>query len=236
VAHDSCIVAADVKILIIEDSIRLQRSVAAALRHAGYEVDVTGDGEEGLWQAQSKEYGVIVLDIMLPGLDGLTILTRLREQGDRTPILILTAKDTVDDRVRGLRTGADDYLIKPFALEELLARIEALARRACGIESRRILAGDLEIDTLAKHVTREGQRISLAPREYALVEYLALHLDQVVSRTAIESYIYDDRVEPMSNVVDSAICALRRKLDRTGAPSLIETRRGQGYLLRGPHR
>jgi DNA-binding response OmpR family regulator len=221
-----------VKVLLIEDSPRLQRSIGTALRQSGYEVEVTGDGEEGLWHAQSRSFAVIILDLMLPGLDGLSILRHLRGEGDRAPILILTAKDTVEDRVCGLRSGADDYLIKPFALEELLARVDALARRGHGLQNGRIQVGDLEIDTVTKQVSRSGRLIALPPREFALLELLALRLGQVVSRIDIESNIYGDRVEPSSNVVESAVYSLRRRIDRSGEPSLIETRRGYGYLLR----
>jgi DNA-binding response OmpR family regulator len=223
------------KVLVIEDSPRLQRAIEAGLRHSGHQVDVAGDGEEGLWQAQSKQHAVIVLDLMLPSLDGLTILKRLREGGCRMHILILTAKDTVEDRVRGLQLGADDYLIKPFALDELLARVAALARRAVGLEQGWLRAFDLEIDTVGKKATRAGHTIPLTPREFVLLEYLAQRQGQVASRADIESHIYDELVEPMSNVVDTAIYSLRRKIDRPGEPSLIETRRGQGYLLRREH-
>jgi DNA-binding response OmpR family regulator len=219
------------RVLLIEDSERLQRSVGTGLRNAGYAVDVAGDGAVGLWQARSNDYDVIVLDLMLPGLDGLSLLSTLRADGRDTHVLILTARDQVEDRVRGLRAGADDYLTKPFAFDELLARVQALTRRRHNVKSPRIAAGDLAIDTLARTVTRAGRPIPLSPREYALLEYLALRRGQVVSRTEIEAHIYDDQAEPMSNVVDAAIYALRRKLDLPGAPSLICTRRGMGYLL-----
>jgi DNA-binding response OmpR family regulator len=209
----------------------LQRSISTGLRKSGYAVDVTGNGSEGLWQATSNEYDVIVLDIMLPGMDGLTVLSKLRAAGKETHVLLLTAKDTIDDRVRGLRTGADDYLIKPFAFDELLARIDALIRRSHGVKNSVLSLHGLEIDLSAKVVRREGRPIELAPREFALLEYLVLRRGQVVSRIDIEQHIYDQRVEPMSNVVDSAICALRRKIDSPGAASCIQTRRGMGYIL-----
>ncbi len=224
------------RLLFVEDSKRLQRSVAAGLRKMGYAVDVTGDGNEGLWLAESNEYDVLILDLMLPGLDGLSLLKRLRGQGRQTPVLILTAKDAVEDRVEGLHAGADDYLIKPFAFEELTARIQALARRAYQARNPRIVIGDLVIDTAARTVSRspDGEVIPLPPREYALLELLALQPGKVISRTDIEQHIYDDRADPMSNVVDSAVCALRRKIDRPGAPSMIQTRRGMGYVLELP--
>ena len=201
------------------------------MRKAGYAVDVAGDGEEGIWRAQSEEYDVIVLDLMLPKLDGLTILERLRKQGKETPVLILTAKDTVEDRVRGLQYGADDYLVKPFAFDELLARIQALVRRSHGPKNPKIKIGHVEIDTSARQVTVAGRPIALAPREYALLDYLARRVGVVVSRTEIERHIYDDDAEPMSNVIDSAVCALRRKIDLPGQRSLIQTRRRVGYVL-----
>jgi len=220
-----------VRVLLVEDSERLQRSVGAALRKSGYAVDVTGNGREGLWFAQETDYDAIILDIMLPGLDGLTVLKTLRELGKQTHVLLLTAKDAVDDRVRGLRTGADDYLVKPFALEELLARVQALCRRTYGAKNSRIVIGDLQIDTARKTATRAGQPIELAPREYALLEYLALRRGDVVSRNEIEEHIYDGEVDPMSNVVDSAICVLRKKLGGPESAPLIHTRRGMGYAL-----
>ena len=220
------------RILLVEDSERLRRSVGDALKKSGYAVDAAGDGEEGLWLAESNDYDVIVLDIMLPGLDGLSLLRRLREAGNKAHVLLLTAKDTVDDRVRGLQGGADDYLIKPFALEELLARVQTLCRRAYGMKQPRIVVGDLEIDTVAKDVFRGGQVIKLKPREYALLEYLALRRGEVVSRRDIESHIYADEADPMSNVVDSAISVLRKRITLAGSPPLIHTRHGLGYILK----
>jgi len=168
---------------------------------------------------------------MLPGLDGLSLLERLRSRGRTTHVLLLTAKDTVQDRVRGLGLGADDYLVKPFAFEELLARVQALCRRSYGQKQTRLVIGDLELDLTRKSVRRAGQSIRLKPREYALLEHLALRRGQVVSRREIESHIYDELVEPMSNVVDSAICSLRKKLHLPGAAPLIHTRHGLGYVL-----
>ena len=219
------------RVLLVEDSRRLQTAIATGLRRLAYAVDIAGDGEEGLWFAESNDYDVIVLDLMLPKMDGLTVLRRLREAGSKVHVLILTARDAVPDRVAGLRAGADDYLPKPFAFDELLARIEALARRHYGEKSPQIAVGDLVIHTASRSVTRDGVPMSLTSREYALLEFLALRRDQVVSRTEIESRIYDDRAEPMSNVVDAAVCILRKKIDTPGQPSLIQTRRGMGYCL-----
>lgn len=219
------------RILFVEDSKRLQRSITIGLRKAGYTIDVTGDGQEGLWFAESYDYDVIILDLMLPGMDGLTILKRLREQGKKAFVLILTAKDTVEDKVEGLQTGADDYLVKPFAFEELLARIQALIRRKYGIKTNSINIGELEIDLARRAVLRNGKEIDLMPREYALLEFLALRKGTLVSRAEIEEHIYDERVDPMSNVVDSAICTLRKKIDSSDDPSIIKTRRGMGYII-----
>lgn len=217
--------------LLVEDSERLQRSISTALKKSGYAVDSATDGEEGLWLAESNDYDAIILDIMLPKLDGLSLLRKLRAAGRDTHILLLTAKDTVEDRVHGLESGADDYLVKPFALEELLARVQALCRRGYGQKTSALAIGPLTIDTLKKSALVHGRPAELSPREYHLLEYLAMRRGQVVSRTDIESHIYDGQVDPMSNVVDSAICLLRKKL---GEPSLIQTRRGLGYVLDAP--
>jgi DNA-binding response OmpR family regulator len=219
------------RVLLIEDSERLVRSISTGLSKAGFAVDSTGNGAEGLWRAQTGEYDVVILDLMLPGLDGLSVLARLRDQGVQTHVLILTAKDTIDDRVKGLRMGADDYLIKPFAFDELLARVQALARRAHGVKQSVVRVGSLEIDTVGRVARRFDQAIELAPREFALLEYLAMRQGEVVTRTDIESHIYDGNSDPMSNVVDSAVYALRKRIDIAGGPSMIQTRRGMGYVL-----
>lgn len=219
------------RVLFVEDSTSLRQTVAAALRRSGYAVDVAPDGEEGAALATSEPYDVLVLDIMLPKLDGLEILKRVRAAGRDTPILMLTARTAVSDRVAGLNHGADDYLSKPFALEELLARVQALGRRRYGQTVPQIAVGPLTVDTVTKTAVCEGHGVELTPREYSLLEYLAFRRGAVVSRSDIEAHIYDDLVDPMSNVVDSAICLLRRKLAEAGAPPLIHTRRGLGYCL-----
>ena len=221
------------RVLLVEDSDRLRRSVGTGLRRAGYAVDVSADGEEGLWYALGHEYDVIILDLMLPRLDGLSLLRRLRDHGKDTHVLILTARDTVEDRVLGLRTGSDDYLVKPFDFDELLARVEALTRRAHGIKQPVIRVADLAIDPAARTVLRDGLPLELPPREFALLEYLAVRQGRIVTRAEVESHVYDDRAEPMSNVVDAAIYAIRKKIDPPGGPSLIQTRRGVGYVLQG---
>jgi DNA-binding response OmpR family regulator len=219
------------RVLVVEDSPRLRQTVSTWLRRNGFAVDTSADGEEGLYLAESNDYDVLVLDIMLPKLDGLSLLQRLRKQRKATHVLLLTAKDTVPDRVRGLELGADDYLIKPFALEELLARVKALCRRAYGSKDPRLVITDLEIDTAARKVSRAGKAVLLQPREYALLEYLARRRGHVVTRTEIEEHIYGGDVEPASNVVDSAICSLRQKLAEANPTPLIHTRRGLGYEL-----
>ncbi len=219
------------RILIVEDSARLQRTLATALRRSNYAVDAAGDGEEGLWLAQTGVYDLVVLDIMLPKRDGLAVLAELRRQGNPVHVLLLTARDTVADRVQGLRTGGDDYLVKPFALDELLARVEALCRRAYGAKQPSLRIADLEIDTVARAVRRAGQSVELTAREYLLLEYLARRRGHIVSRTEIEDHIYNGNVDPMSNVVDSAVCSLRKKIGATGTVPLIHTRRGLGYVL-----
>jgi len=227
------------RLLIVEDSDRLRQTLATALRKSGYAVDAAADGEEGQWLAENNAYDAIILDIMLPKRDGLAVLANLRREKIDTHVLLLTARDTVADRVQGLRAGADDYLIKPFALDELLARVEALCRRAYGAKQSLIKIADLEIDTAARAVRRAGTPVELSAREYSLLEYLAKRHGQIVTRSEIEAHIYDNAADPMSNVVDSAICILRKKLEAgadesagADAPApLIHTRRGIGYVL-----
>jgi DNA-binding response OmpR family regulator len=222
------------RILIIEDYAPLRKSLVLGLREAGMAVDESGDGEEGLWFATSNAYDVIVLDLMLPKLDGLAILKRLRDKGCPAHILILTARDAVEDRIQGLNLGADDYLVKPFAFEELLARIRALLRRAYQRKNPTITIGDLEIDTAARTVARGGERIELTSREYSLLECLALRVGQPVTRTELWDHCYDFQSEAGSNVIDVYIGYLRKKIERPGLPKLIQTRRGQGYALEAP--
>lgn len=220
------------RVLLVEDSARLRKTVGLALRRSGYSVDTAADGEEGLWLANSHGYDAIVLDLLLPKRSGLDIVRELRRAGSTTHILILTALDAVDDRVAGLRAGADDYLPKPFALEELIARVEALCRRAYGSKQPVLRVSDLEVDTAARTVRRATEGVELTAREYQLLEYLMRRKGEVVSRAEIEEHIYDGHVDPMSNVVDSAVCVLRKKIavDESSAP-LIHTRRGLGYIL-----
>jgi len=222
------------RLLLIEDFDPLRKSLAKGLREAGFAVDATGDGEEGLWYATGEDYDAMILDLMLPGLDGLTILRKLRAAGKQTHVLILTAKDTVPDRVRGLNLGADDYLIKPFAFEELLARIHALVRRAYEHKSPEVRVGPLRIDTAARRARHGREELDLTRREYDLLEYLALRAGQIVSREDIWEHLYVFDSEATSNVVDVYVGYLRKKLDRPGNPSFIRTVRGRGYVLEAP--
>jgi DNA-binding response OmpR family regulator len=219
------------RVLLVEDSVLLQQTVGTALRRSGFAVDISGDGEDGLWRAENTDYDAIVLDIMLPKLDGWTVLQQLRKHGKITHVLLLTARDSIQDRVRGLRSGADDYLVKPFALEELIARVEALCRRAYGGKQNRLKITDLEIDASGKRIWRAGQEVKLKPREYQLLEYLAARKGEVVTQTEIAQHLYDDDSEPMSNVIESIISSLRRKLSEPNPTPLIHTRRGLGYVL-----
>tara|TARA_R110000850_G_scaffold42454_39_gene109016 strand:- start:3004 stop:3684 length:681 start_codon:yes stop_codon:yes gene_type:complete len=220
------------RVLIVEDSQYIRESVALVLRESGYAVDESGDGEEGLWKAQSNPYDVIILDIMLPGLDGLSALRKLRQEGNQTQILILSARDTTDDRIKGLRHGADDYLVKPFDLGELLARVEALCRRTYKKKNPELRIGGLTINLQAKTVSCGEQTINMTAREYAILEFLALRQGEVVSRTEIEAHVYDELVSPVSNVIDKSICVLRKKLtEASDAAPVIQTRRGQGYII-----
>jgi DNA-binding response OmpR family regulator len=220
-----------VKVLFVEDYKPLQKSVAKAIREMGWAVEVAPDGEEGLWFAENNTYDVVILDLMLPKLPGLSLLARLREKGDTTPILILTAKDAVEDRVKGLDLGADDYLVKPFFLGELMSRLKALVRRSYQQKDPLLRIGNLAIDTSARRVRRDGHEIELTAREYALLEYLARREGQLVTRTDIWNHVYENYGGAGSNVVDVYVGYLRRKLHLPDMPALIHTRRGQGYVL-----
>ena len=219
------------KVLFVEDYKTLRNSVSKAIREMGWAVDVAPDGAEGKWFAENHTYDVIVLDLMLPKVPGLDILRELRASGNTTPVIILTAKDGVEDRVKGLDMGADDYLVKPFFLGELMSRLKALVRRSYHQQDPTLRVGNLEIDTNARAVRRDGQEIDLTAREYALLEYLARRQGQLVTRTQIWDHVYEYYGGSGSNVVDVYVGYLRKKLHLPDMPSLIHTRRGQGYIL-----
>jgi DNA-binding response OmpR family regulator len=217
------------RLLLVEDSARLRSTLERGLRKAGYAVDSARDGREGLWLATENEYDVLVLDLMLPEVDGLTVLSTLRDQGKTTHVLILSARDMVEDRVQGLRMGADDYLVKPFSFDELCARLEALVRRSYQAKNPVIRIGSLEVSTVARRVWYAGREVRLTPREYGLLEVLVLRAGQVVSRRDLWEHLYAFDSEAASNVVDVLVYSLRKKLD--GAQGLIRTRRGEGYVI-----
>jgi DNA-binding response OmpR family regulator len=218
------------RMLVVEDYTPLRDSIREGMVASGYAVDVADNGEDGLWFVMNNDYDVVILDLMLPKLSGLELLRQARAAGITVHVLVLTARDTLADRVAGLDIGADDYMIKPFAFEELAARIRALVRRRYGRHDPIIRIADLEIDTSRRSVTRGGV-ISLSAREYALLEYMAHRVGDVVTRTELWEHAYDFAAEPASNVLDVYIGYLRRKIDDGRVPKLIHTRRGQGYVL-----
>jgi DNA-binding response OmpR family regulator len=222
-----------VRVLFIEDHKPLVRALKQGLEEEGFAVDTAHDGEEGNYKAQTAEYDVIILDLMLPKEDGLSLLQRWRKAGMNTHVLVLTARGSIEDKVRGLDLGADDYLTKPFQLEELLARLRALIRRGHQVKDPILRIHDLEIDTSARTVKRAGHAIHLTPREYALLQFLAFHRGKVVTRSMIWEHLYDEHDENTSNVVDVYIRYLRTKIDKGFEPPLILTRWGEGYMLRG---
>jgi DNA-binding response OmpR family regulator len=222
-----------VRLLLVEDHKPLARALRQGLEEEGFAVDCAQDGDEADHKATTVEYDAIILDLMLPKVDGLTLLQRWRKAGMKTHVLVLTARDQLDDKVKGLDLGADDYLTKPFELEELLARVRALVRRGHEQKDPVLRVHDLEIDTAARSVKRAGQPIHLTPREYSLLEFLAFHRGKVVTRTMIWEHLYDEHDESTSNVVDVYIRYLRNKIDKGFDPPLIMTRWGEGYQLRG---
>lgn len=214
------------RILVVEDEPRLLKSLAKALREEGYAVDTAEAGDEGLYKAETYNYDALVLDVMLPRLDGWEILERLRKQ-KQTPVLMLTARDAAKDRVRGLDTGADDYLVKPFDLPELLARVRALIRRSAGKPRPELVIDDVKIDTRAKTVSRGGEPVVMTAREYSILEYLALHRGELVTRTELYEHLFDESDDTLSNLLDVHVFSIRKKLGH----DLIATRRGQGYCI-----
>jgi two-component system, OmpR family, response regulator len=220
------------RILVVEDDKKIASFVVKGLKQEGYAVDHASNGEDGLHLALHEAYDAAVIDIMLPKKDGLTLIEELRRKKVNTPVIILSAKRTVDDRVKGLQSGGDDYLTKPFAFSELLARVRALVRRASGAaETTRLKFGPLSIDILRREATRENRKISLHPREFALLEYLLRNAGRVVSKTVIMEHVYDYDFDPQTNVVDVLVCRLRNKIDKDFEKKVIRTIRGVGYVL-----
>jgi two-component system OmpR family response regulator len=215
------------RLLVVEDEPDLAATVRKSLVESGFLVDLAADGETALWKAGSAQYDAIVLDLMIPAVDGWEVVTQLRAAGNRAPVLVLTARDATADKLRAFDSGADDYLTKPFTLAELVARIRALIRRSAGVSAPVIELGEVRVETSARRVTRAGVEVELAPKEYALLEFLALHRGKLVTRSMLYEHIYDEHDDTMSNVVDVYVAGLRRKLGR----DLISTRRGAGYLI-----
>jgi two-component system, OmpR family, response regulator len=225
------------KILVVEDNERVAQFVIKGLRESGHTVEHAANGRDGLFLAASEPHDVIVMDRMLPGnIDGLAIIEALRTAGNRTPILILSALDAVDERIKGLRAGGDDYLTKPFAFGELLARIDALGRRSAGSDAERSLqVGDLRMDLLSRRVTRGSRAITLQPREFKLLEYLMRHADQVVTRTMLLEAVWEYNFDPQTNVVDVHISKLRQKIELDSERPLVRTVRNAGYMMTADH-
>src|SRR5437763_12319957 len=222
------------RVLLVKDDPRIARFVSQALREQSYAVDLTADGEDALYKASINDYDAVILDVMIPGRDGFEVCRELRAEGLTVPIIMLTARDSVQDRITGLDTGADDYLTKPFEVAELLARLRALLRRGNAVRPATLTIADLVIDTRAHRVTREGRNIELTATEYALLEYLARERGRVLSRAEIAEHVWDENFDPFSNLIDVNINRLRRKIDDGFSTPLIHTRRGEGYMLSTP--
>ncbi len=220
------------RIILIEDEKHLAHIIKKGLKEAGYSIDVSHDGEEGLYMAENFPADAIILDIMLPEIDGISILENIRKKGIKTPVLLLTAKDTVADKIKGLDAGADDYLTKPFEFGELLARIRSLMRRKTEIKEAVIRVADMEINTASHEVKRGGKFIPISAKEYAVLEYLAYNKNKVITRTDLTEHIYDENSDKQSNIVDVYINYLRNKIDKGFKRKLIHTVRGSGYILK----
>lgn len=223
---------AAMRILLVEDDPGVRRFVVKGLREQAYAVDTAATGDDALYQADINEYDLVILDVMIPAPDGFEVCRRLRKSGRRMPILMLTARDAVEDRVSGLDRGADDYLTKPFEFRELLARLRALLRRSMELHPPRLNVGDLELDTAAQSAASKGHAISLTHKEYALLEYLVRNAGRVVSRADIAEHVWDETFDPFSNLIEVYINRLRRKIDPDGSSGLLQTRRGAGYILK----
>jgi heavy metal response regulator len=222
------------RILLVEDDPRIARFVSQALREQAYAVDAAAGGEDALFKASINDYDAVILDVMIPGRDGFEVCRELRAAGSSVPVIMLTARDDVRDRVEGLDSGADDYLTKPFEVAELLARLRALLRRGRVVRPALVTVADLRIDTRAHAVTRAGRRVELTAKEYALLEYLARERGRVLTRSEIAEHVWDENFDPLSNLIDVNINRLRRKVDDGFAAPLIHTRRGEGYMLAAP--
>jgi two-component system, OmpR family, copper resistance phosphate regulon response regulator CusR len=220
------------RILLVEDDPGVRRFVIKGLREQAYAVDAATTGEDALYQADINEYDLIILDVMIPAPDGFEVCRRLRKAGRRTPILMLTARDAIEDRVSGLDRGADDYLTKPFEFRELLARLRALLRRSTELHPPSLRVGELVLDTAAQNATSGGHAISLTHKEYALLEYLVRNAGRVVSRADIAEHVWDETFDPFSNLIEVYINRLRRKIDPDGSSGILQTRRGAGYILK----
>lgn len=221
------------RLLLIEDDLKIASFIMKGLQEAGFTVAYAKDGEDGLHLALTEPYDIAIIDLMLPKLDGLSIIDTLRQQKNVTPVLILSAKRTVDDRVKGLQAGGDDYLTKPFAFSELLARIQALIRRASGIsEPTSLSVADLKVNLLTREILRADKKIDLQPLEFSLLEYLMRNANRVVSKTMIIEHVWDYNFDPQTNIVESRICKLRDKIDRDFGRKLIKTIRGVGYAIK----
>ena len=221
------------RVLVVEDDVKIASFIVKGLKAAGYAVDHALDGEDGLHMALTEPYDTAIIDIMLPRLDGLSLIERMRKEKIRTPVIILSAKASIDDRVKGLQTGGDDYLTKPFAFSELLARVQALIRRAGGLsEPTRLTVGNLSINLLTREVKRGDKKIELQPIEFSLLEYLMRSAGRIVSKTMIMEHVWNYNFDPQTNVVEARICRLRDKIDRDFDKKLIHTVRGVGYVLK----
>ena len=221
------------RVLVVEDDNKIASFISKGLKEAGFAVDVAANGADGLHFGLTENYDAAVVDIMLPGLDGLALIEQLREKKINTPVIILSARRSVDDRIKGLQSGGDDYMIKPFSFSELLARIQALIRRATQVtEPSTLSAGDVTMDLLTREVKRGGASVNLQAREFALLEYLMRNAGRIVSKTAILEHVYDYSFDPQTNVVDVLVCRLRNKIDKDFEPKMLHTVRGMGYVLK----